>query len=122
MEDQVIKDWQPIPRISRTIPFGYKLDPDNEKRLLPIVFELEALEKAREYVKRYPYRAVAEWLTNVTGRKLSYVGLKKRLDVEYLRRKRASTIKYWAGRYKEAEEIAREIEQEGLGATKSPDN
>jgi hypothetical protein len=114
------KDWQPIPRVSRVVPFGYKVDPENDKRLLPIVFELEALEKAREYVKRFPYRAVAEWLTNITGRKLSYVGLKKRLDVEHTRRKRAATLKHWAKRYKEAEETALKIEEESLGASKVP--
>jgi len=114
------KDWQPIPRVSRVVPFGYKVDPENDKRLLPIVFELEALEKAREYVKRFPYRAVAEWLTNITGRKLSFVGLKKRLDVEHTRRKRAAALKHWAKRYKEAEETANQIEEETLGACKAP--
>jgi hypothetical protein len=113
------KDWQPIPRVSRVIPFGYKLDPEDSKRLLPVVFELEALEKAREYVKRFPYRAVAEWLTNITGRQLSYVGLKKRLDVERTRRQRVAALKNWAKRYKEAEETALKIEEEALGASKT---
>lgn len=115
------KDWQPIPRVSRVVPFGYQVDPENDKRLLPIVFELEALEKARVYVKRFPYRAVAEWLTNITGRQLSYVGLKKRLEVEHFRRKRASTLKYWTKRYEETKEVARKIEEEGLGASKTLD-
>jgi hypothetical protein len=116
------KNWQPIPRVSRVIPFGYEVDPENDKILLPIVFELEALEKAREYVKRFPYRAVADWLTNITGRKLSYVGLKKRLEVEHSRRKRAAALKHWTKRYEAAKEAAREIEEEGLGATKGPND
>ena len=116
------KEWRPIPRVSRIVPFGYKVDPENDKILLPIIFELEALEKAREYVKRFSYRAVAEWLTNITGRKLSYVGLKKRLEVEHSRRKRAAALKHWTKRYEAAKEAAREIEEETLGATKGPDN
>ena len=39
-------EWQPIPRIARTIPFGYNIDPDNEHILRPIPRELDALEKA----------------------------------------------------------------------------
>lgn len=112
------KDWKPIPRISRTIPFGYRVDPDDNKILLPNVFELEALEKARGYLKRFSYRAVSEWLENVTGRKLSYVGLKKRLEAESARQRRASSTEYWARRYKEAEEKARSL-KERPGATNS---
>lgn len=111
------RDWKPIPRHSRTIPFGYRVDPEDDKVLLPNVFELEALEKARGYVKRFSYRAVAEWLEAVTGRKLSYVGLKKRLEAEIVRQRRASSSKYWARRYKKAEETARRLE-ERLGASK----
>lgn len=109
--EKLTRDWQPIPRVSRIVPFGYQVDPENDKMLLPIVFELEALEKAREYVKRFSYRAVAEWLENVTGRKLSYVGLKKRLEVEHSRRKRAAALKHWTKRYEEAKEAARKAEE-----------
>ncbi len=116
------RDWKPIPRISRTVPFGYEVDPDNNKVLLPIIFELEALEKARGYVKRFSYRAVAEWLETVTGRKLSYVGLKKRLEAEIARQRRASTVKHWARRYKEAEETARRLEEERLGTANTSDD
>lgn len=122
MADFVTRDWQPIPRVSRTIPFGYEVDPENDKMLLPIVFELEALEKARVYVKRFPYRAVAEWLSNITGRKLSYVGLKKRFDVEHSRRKRAAALKHWARRTAEAEVASEETEKEGLGTSEVHDN
>lgn len=112
------KNWQPIPRVSRTVPFGYDLDPEDPSILLPNVFQLEALEKAKVYVKRFSYREVAEWLTNITGRKLSYVGLRKRLQVERTRRRSATAFKNWARIYRTAEEKARKIEEESLGGFK----
>lgn len=115
------KDWKPIPRVSRVIPFGYVQDPDDPNWLLPVVFELEALEKAREYVKRFSYRAVADWLTSITGRKFSHVGLKKRLDVERTRQKRAATLKYWSRRLEETQEKIRKIEEGSTGAAKPND-
>ena len=62
------EEWLQIPRIARTIPFGYKLN-DNDNHLLdPVDYELEALEVARKYIKQYSYREVANWLTKQTGR------------------------------------------------------
>ena len=67
-----------IKRKARTIPFGYKVD-DTGNYLIPIESELEALEKAKEYLKTCSLREVARWLTRKTGRYISYVGLKKRV-------------------------------------------
>ena len=67
-----------IKRKARTIPFGYKVD-DTGNYLIPIESELEALEKAKEYLKTCSLREVAIWLTRKTGRYISYVGLKKRV-------------------------------------------
>ena len=69
-------EWVPIPRISRTIPYGYELDPDDNFILLPIAIELDMLEKAKKYLKQYSYREVSNWLTTNTGREISHVGLK----------------------------------------------
>ena len=52
-------EWVPIPRISRTIPFGYEVDPDDPDVLLPIEHELDMLEQAQKYLKQYSYREVA---------------------------------------------------------------
>ena len=49
-------EWIAIPRIARTIPFGYSVDPDNEHILRPIPRELDALEKAKQHLKQYSYR------------------------------------------------------------------
>ena len=63
---------------SRTIPFGFKLSEDANYLEL-IESELEALEKAKEYLKTCSLREVAIWLTRKTGRYISYVGLNKRV-------------------------------------------
>ena len=67
-----------IKRKARTIPFGYKLAEDTDY-IEPIESELEALEKAKEYLKTCSLREVAIWLTKKTGRYISYVGLRKRV-------------------------------------------
>ena len=89
-------DFLPIPRIARTIPFGYKEDPEDNDILLPIPRELRALEKAKEYLQQYSYREVATWLTKQTGRSISHMGLKKRIDNEQSNKRRSATLKQWA--------------------------
>ena len=56
-------EWVPIPRVARTIPFGYELDPEDDGILLLIEHELDMLMKAKKYLKQYSYREVANWLT-----------------------------------------------------------
>lgn len=89
------KDWSAIPRIARTVPFGYRIDDDDPDLLQPIIFELEALALAKKHLKKYSYREVAEWLTATTGRYISHMGLKKRLDNERKRRRTATILKQW---------------------------
>ena len=90
--DIEVKDWNRIPRVARTIPFGYEVDPDDADFLLPIKNELDALEQAKAHLKQYSYREVANWLSKETGRYISHMGLKKRIQVER-RRKKSTTIK-----------------------------
>ena len=54
--------------------------------------ELEALELAKQHLKQYSLRDVAQWLTRQTGREISHMGLKKRIQIER-KRKKAVTIK-----------------------------
>ena len=110
------KEWHPIVKVAKTIPFGYKLDPENDRLLLPIEHELDALELAKRHLKQYSYRAVANWLSKETGRYISYTGLKKRIEVEQ-RRKTASAIKRKLAQW--LEETIQEIEKletQGVGA------
>ena len=111
-------EWLMIPRISKTIPFGYKTHEDDEDILVPIIEELEALELAKEYLKEYSYREVAGWLSDRTGREISYIGLRKRIQKEKQRKSKAATYKTWLKNYKKALEKLEEIESKRIGAKK----
>lgn len=91
-------EWLPLPRISRTVPFGYVEDEDDPDLLQPVVLELEALEIAKVHLKQFSYRDVARWLSKTTGRQISHMGLKKRVDNERRRRRKAAVLKDWANR------------------------
>ena len=71
------------------MPFGYEVNKDNDRLLEPIPEELEALQLAKRHLLQYSYREVAQWLSKQTGRSISHMGLKKRIDIE---RKRKKTI------------------------------
>ena len=109
-------EWIAIPRISRTIPFGYKLDKDDPDILQPIENELDMLEEAKRYLKQYSYREVANWLSRNTGRSISHVGLKKRLDNERRRKNKVGSLRRWAEYAKKAIAKAEEIENKRIGA------
>ena len=68
-----------IKRRARTIPFGFKQSQD-PNYLEPVKEELQALDQAREYSKTCSLRETAQWLHRKTGRYISHVGLKKRLE------------------------------------------
>jgi hypothetical protein len=104
-------EYVPIPKIGRTIPFGYKQDEDDANLLIPIAMELEALEKAKKYVKQYSLREVAAWLSKITGRYISHVGLSKRIKHEQSNKRRSNTYRKLANRYKEALEKAEAYEK-----------
>ena len=116
LKDEDHKDWIQIPRIARTIPFGYKINDEDPDLLDPIPFELEAIEMARKYVKQYSYREVANWLTTKTNRIISHVGLRKRLIHERHRKDKARTLRKWAAYAEKAIEKAKAIEEKTTGA------
>ena len=68
----------------------YVQDEEDADILLPVSIELDNLEKAREYVKQYSFRQVANWLSNETGRYISHVGLRKRLHNERKRKNKVT--------------------------------
>ena len=114
-------EWVPIPRVARTIPFGYELEPEDDGILFTNEKELDMLMKAKKYLKQYSYREVANWLTRNTGRTISHVGLKKRLDNERRRKNKAGSLRRWADYAKKAIAKAEEIENNRIGA-KAQDN
>ena len=112
-------EWTPIPRIARTIPFGYKINKDDSNILDPIPLELDLIEKARKYVNQYSYREVSNWITKNSGRYISHVGLRKRLENERQRKNKAKGLRQWANYAEKAIAKAQEIEAQRTGATAS---
>lgn len=113
-------EWHPVVRVGRTIPFGYRQDPDDPNVLLPIPEQLEKLELAKEHLKKYSYREVATWLTNNTGRYISHVGLMKRVKLEKRRQAQATIQANLIKRYEAAIRKAQELEASlGGSATKT---
>ena len=103
-------NWMQIPRMSRTIPFGYVQNEHDPDILDPVFLELEALDLARQYVKEYSYREVARWLSDKTGRSISHVGLRKRVNTERKRKNKATAYRNWLATYKKALEKLEELE------------
>ena len=112
--DMFFKDWNRIPRIARTIPFGYEIDSEDEDFLVPISIQLDALDKAKQHLRQYSYREVANWLTKEPGRYIYHTGLRKRIEVDK-RRKRTITIKRkFAKRLEKAINEIKKLEEESL--------
>ena len=110
------EEWVQIPRIARTIPFGYKQNENDNDILDPIEKELTLLEQARKYVNQYSYRQVANWLSKQSGRYISHIGLQKRLKNERRRKNQARSLRKWAEYAEKAIAKAKEIEEERTGA------
>jgi len=109
-------EWLPVPRIARTVPFGYEVDPNDEDLLLPIPKELDHLEKAKAYLRQYSLRQVAAWLSTNTGRYISHLGLQKRIKHERQRKNKARSLRKWAEYAEKAIQKAKTIEESRLGA------
>jgi hypothetical protein len=105
------KEYVNIPRLGRTIPFGYVADEADDGWLVPVPLEIEALEKAKKHLKQYSLRQVSAWLTTVTGREISHVGLMKRIKSEQSQRRKSSTYRELADRYEKALKKAQEYEK-----------
>ena len=112
-------EWVQIPRIARTVPFGYKQSEEDPDILDPIPTELDLLEKARAYTNQYSYREVSNWLSTNSGRYISHVGLRKRLQNERQRKNQAKSIRQWAEYAEKAIAKAKVLEEERTGSKAS---
>lgn len=121
-EDGLLKEsfqWKSIPWLPafrKSVPFGYKVREDDPYILDPIPFELEVLELARQHVKKYSYATVAQWVSELTGRKINYNSLWRRFQNDKQKDKKARAIRKWAARYKRAILAAEKVESEEVGA------
>jgi hypothetical protein len=113
--DFKVKRWERIPRLVPQVPFGYEIDPDDDEWLKPIPKELELLELAKKHLKQYSYREVAAWLSTRSGRYISHMGLKKRIDVERKRKSVAAIKRKLAQRLEKAIRQYEILEKERLG-------
>jgi|TARA_R110000787_G_scaffold118275_1_gene229102 hypothetical protein len=109
-------EWVQIPRIARTVPFGYKVNEEDSRILDPISTELDLLEKARDYINQYSYREVSNWISTNTDRYISHVGLRKRLQNERQRKNKAKSLRQWAKYAEAAITKAQVLEEKRTGA------
>lgn len=102
-----------IPRMyyHRFTPYGYVVDEQDPKWLIPVPLELDALEEAKKHVKKYGYRAVAAWLTTRTDRSITADGLSKRIKYERSHANKAAYYKRIAEEYKKALKNAEKYEK-----------
>ena len=111
------REWHTVARVNmRTVPFGYVIDPENDRLLRPVVLELEALELAKQHLRQYSYRDVARWLEKQTGRSISHMGLKKRVEVDRRRKKTAAIKRRLAKQLEETLAEIEKLEENSIGA------
>lgn len=111
------REWHTVARVNmRTVPFGYVIDPENDRLLQPVVPELEALELAKQHLRQYSYRDVARWLEKQTGRSISHMGLKKRVEVDRRRKKTAAIKRRLAKQLEETLAEIEKLEENSIGA------
>ena len=93
--------WKPIlKRHPHSIPWGYEQDPNDTQLLLPIDEHLDALETAKDFLKKQcSSREVARWLSEYTGISLSHTGIRKRIvtDNERFSKEEDHTTGYVGG-------------------------
>ena len=115
LDIQEENEWLSIPKVARTVPFGYKVNEEDPDILDPIPDELNKLQQAKKYLSQYSYREVANWLSTNTGRSISHVGLMKRLTNEQRHKKQATSLRNWADYAKKAIAKAEKIESQRTG-------
>ena len=114
-----MNEWTPVVRRSRQIPFGYKIDPEDDRILLPIEEHLDKLVEAKKYLKTCSYREVAAWLSVRTGRPISFQALHKLVTKEKKRTNVAKLFRHFATKAKEYAETERRIQESILYVPKS---
>ena len=112
-EKDIIQVLEMVTLLTSCIPL---LEEDDDF-LLPIDTELNLLEKAKQHLIQYSYREVANWLSKESGRYISHVGLKKRIQVERKRKKAATIKRKLATRLEKTLQEIQKLEQETTGSS-----
>jgi hypothetical protein len=71
----------PVTRISRTIPWGYKVSDTDPDMLEPVEHMFKLLLEAKKALKYSSYKNIAAWLVQETGVPLNHSSLKSIMDV-----------------------------------------
>lgn len=107
--------FYPIIRVGRIVPFGYRTDPEDKHRLLPVEEELILLEAAKQHLKNYSLRDVAAWISAKSGRYISHVGLRTRIQSEQYQQREYIDAKRIAKQFRDAYHKAKKLERGRLG-------
>jgi|TARA_R100001244_G_C5132416_1_gene126098 hypothetical protein len=70
-------------RTSSTIPFGYKLHPQNEHLLVEEEQEQKIIKEIRKFSESQSLRTIANYVEAHTGRKLTPRGIQKIIKRKY---------------------------------------
>lgn len=108
--------WHRVIRLGRHIPWGYMQDEDELDMLIPVPEQLDMLEDGKEWMRRgYSRRQVAAWLSDETGRYISHVGLKKRLELEDRRKRSLRSLRVYKKKLKETIALIEKLENDRIG-------
>lgn len=64
------------------VPWGYEVSDYDPHLLISVEEQLLALEEAHMYLRHSSYEEVARWLSDYTGRKITGMGLWKRVKTD----------------------------------------
>lgn len=97
------KEHAPVKRISRQIPWGYDVSPDDPDLLIPDAAALKLLDVAERawLAKTSSQDDIAAWLSAKSGRPITRMGLKKRLNTgaKKLRKRSMTTVESLNGQH-----------------------
>ena len=78
--------------------------------------QMKILEKAKQHLKQYSYREVANWLSTFTDRYISHIGLMKRVKREQRRKNKARTLRDWSEYAEKAIQAAQKLDEQRTGS------
>jgi coenzyme F420-reducing hydrogenase alpha subunit len=94
-----------------TVPWGYRQNKYDQQLLDPIDEQLDLYEEGKKLVRKgCSLRDVAQWMSAATGRKISHVGLQKKIQDEESKKKSKAAKIAWERRRARIEEAERKLD------------